>query len=182
MKRTLGMSLAALLLLTACGPDDGPEEDADAGDRESTSDAGADTRVTAKDDSLSLELPEGWEEIDRELPGAVVLAATEAGDETQQIIVSRYDGAEAAENEAIFSATGISEQGGVCERLDDDTTYGEPRLVFDCAFTEPEVFRKVLVPVAGEDESAVVLVQLTVTSLDETASVVTPILESIEWE
>lgn len=137
--------------------------------------------MLATDGSMSLVVPDGWEAVDDTLPAGVGFAATEAGDETQQLIVRTSSSADAAEDAAVFAAVGFVDQGGVCRRLEGDTTYGVPHLVFDCPFTEPTAIRKVLVTVVEGDRAVLVLAQLHGETLEDTADVLAPFLAGIVW-
>ena len=173
MRQTFGI-LLALVLLGGCTIPRAADDDPDGAEP-------AEQRVTVADGSLSIEVPTGWETVD-ELPDGVAFAATEVDDENQQLIVTTFDSAGAAEERVLEAAVSIAGQGGVCQRLVDDTTFGDPYLVFDCPFTEPMVIRKVLVSVVDGEQSAMVLAQLDGATLDDTADVLTPFLEGFVWE
>lgn len=166
-----------LLVLAGCGapvvPDGARDVGVAAGPQEE--------RMHVSGGSMSLVMPPGWVQTDAELPGDVVFAAHEVGDETQQLIVSSFDSADTAAGLVDLAAVRTVDQGAVCVRLGDDTTFGDPRLVLDCAFAEQGV-RKVLVPLVDGDRSAMVLAQLDVDSLEESADVLAPFLDGIVWE
>lgn len=172
MTRTVALLASLLLLLSACGSsDDGSE------DKNSDSVSG---KVTLAD--FSLEVPDGWVAADVQLDGPVVLAARGADDENQQLIISSFAAPGDAEDAAIYAASGfVSSYGAKCQRLPKDMTFGTERLVFDCAFTDPEPFRKVLVVQKTRTRSALLLVQSDGDTLSDLAPLVTPLVESWTW-
>jgi len=153
-----GCGLLRVAVSDASSPSPGPEE-----------------RVTV-DGGLSLVEPVG-----DELPDGVVFAATAADDDEQQLIVWAGDAEVGSEDTMLSVAVGIARQGGVCERLHDDTTFGAPRPVVDCSFATPGAPRKVLVGVAGGERSAMVLAQLDGEDLADTAAVLGPFLDAVAW-
>ncbi|NDO89171.1 hypothetical protein [Cellulosimicrobium composti] len=158
-----GCGLPRVAVSDASSPSPGPEE-----------------RVTV-DGGLSLVVPDGWEPVGDELPDGVVFAATAADDDEQQLIVWAGDAEVGSEDTMLSVAVGIARQGGVCERLHDDTTFGAPRPVVDCSFATPGAPRKVLVGVAGGERSAMVLAQLDGEDLADTAAVLGPFLDAVAW-
>src|SRR5690606_20707733 len=104
-----------------------------------------------------------------------------ADDDEQQLIVWAGDAEVGSEDTMLSVAVGIARQGGVCERLHDDTTFGAPRPVVDCSFATPGAPRKVLVGVAGGERSAMVLAQLDGEDLADTAAVLGPFLDAVAW-
>lgn len=188
--------LAAVLPLASCGGDgnDGGDAGGEAGnphdatsgqrteeEREPVTEPAA-GRVTTQDGSVSLVLPRGWVKYAAaELDGVVVLAANQADDRGEQVFVSSFEDAGAAEDAAIYAATGMAGQGATCKRVEKDRTFGGQRLLFDCAFTDPEPFHKVLVPMGDAERGALLLVQTDGEDLADTAGRITPILESWRW-
>lgn len=169
------LGLLAACSLTACGGDEAADEP-----------AVPTQTVTALDDSLTIEVPEGWTTREKFL-GAPVVVAMQDEDRVDQVRVSHYLDSVRAEEEAI-SASGILSGSNVfCERVDGTTVFGDERLVFDCPLDEPGAagtVRQLLFPIVreGEEESALVLIETTGTSLADTADLVRPVLESLSWE
>lgn len=167
--------LAASLVLTGCsGGDDGK------GDTSTDKGSAKGGRVTTQDGVASLVIPKGWADAGVELDGPVVLVASSQADPFEQVLVSSFPKAGDAEDAAVFSSTGMVQSGGTCTRLEDDRTFGGPNLVFDCAFTGPELHKVFVVRTDGA-RSALVLVQTAGKTLADTAEVVTPILDSWRW-
>ncbi len=178
MTRTLAL-LAATLLLSSCGGDEETKQQ-DEEPRAVTEPVSG--RVSTQDDSVSLVLPEGWEKYAaEELDGVVVLAANQADDEGEQVFVSRFDSLKAAEDAAIYAATGMVAQGAKCRSWPRNTTFGAERRVLDCDFTDPEPFHKVLIPIGDATRGAMLLVQTDGDTLADTAGRITPILDSWRW-
>lgn len=178
MNRALAL-LAATLLLTSCGGADEKKQDEEEAEVVTEPVSG---RLTTEDDSVSLVLPHGWEKYaSEELDGVVVLAANQADDEGEQVFVSRFDNRKAAEDAAIYAATGMVAQGARCHSWPRDTTFGAERLVLDCDFTDPEPFHKVLIPIGDAKRGAMLLVQTDGDTLEDTAGRITPILDSWRW-
>lgn len=168
------IGLLAACSLTACGGDEAADEP-----------AVPTQTVTALDDSFTVEVPEGWTTQEKFL-GAPVVVAMQSEDGVDQVRVSHYLDSVRAEEEAI-SASGILSGSNVfCERLDDTAVFGDERLVFDCPLeVEPGEApgHQLLFPIVreGEEESALLLVETTGTSLADTADVARPIVESFAW-
>lgn len=169
------IGLLAACSLTACGGDEAADEP-----------AVPTQTVTALDDSFTIEVPEGWTTQEKFLGAPVVVAMqSEAG--VDQVRVSHYLDSVRAEEEAI-SASGILSGSNVfCERVDDTTVFGDERLVFDCPLETPGAagpVRQLLFPIVreGEEESALVLIETTSTSLSDAADLARPVLESFTWE
>lgn len=168
------LGLLAAGTLAGCGDDEAADEP-----------ALATQTLIALDDSLSIEVPEGWTKQEKFL-GNPVVVAMQSEDGVDQVRVSHYLDSVRAEEEAI-SASGILSGSNVfCERLDDTTVFGDERLVFDCPLEEQgrAPVHQLLFPIVHEDreESALVLVETTGTSLEDTADVARPVLESFTWE
>jgi len=132
--------------------------------------------------SLSVEVPEDWtSKADAARPPVVV--AAQGPDPVDQLLVSTFAGPKEAQDNAVFAVAGLGGRGITCERLQDSTAFGEPRLVFDCPQeVEGTTVRRLLFPVAQEEGSALVLLQTAGASLADTAPVVTPVLDSLSWE
>ncbi len=141
--------------------------------------------VTAVDDSFTIEVPEGWTTKENFL-GAPVVVAVQGETRFDQVLISHYFDTVRAEEEAISAGGMLSGSNVFCERLDESTVFGDERLVFDCPVEEAgaETTHKLFFPIVrdGEKESALVLIQTTGGSLEETADVVAPILESFTWQ
>lgn len=160
--------LATLVVLTACST---PSRPAEPGDRD----------VQATRGVLGLDLPPGWDSAPdlAELP--VVLVARGPTDE-DQLVVSVVEGEDGAEQQAIDTSVTLADSFDLmCTRVEDATFTNGP--VFDCPeeTREPWV-HKVLVPIAGDGASALVLVQTRADSYDEAAAVVAPVVESFVWD
>ena len=169
--------LLAACALTACGGD---------GDDEQTEKPADETQtVTALDESFTIAVPEGWTTKENFL-GAPVVVAVQGEDRFDQVLISHYFDEVRAEEEAISVGGMLSGSNVFCERLDESTVFGEERLVFDCPVEEAgaRTTHKLFFPIVrdGEEESALVLIQTTGGSLEETADVVEPILESFTWQ
>jgi hypothetical protein len=172
MTRTVALLASVLLLLTACGSSDD-------GSSGKTPDA-LTGRVELAD--FSLDMPDGWAEADVQLDGPVVLAARGVDDENHQLIISSFAAPGDAEDAAIFAASGfVSTYGAHCRRLPKDTTFGTERLVFDCAFTDPGSFHKVLVIQKTRTRSALMMVQGDGSSLAGLAPLVSPLVAGWTW-
>ncbi|MCW2773209.1 MAG: hypothetical protein JWN91_1535 [Nocardioides sp.] len=166
--RHLTLLLGTLVVLTACSLVSQPAEPAD-------------RDVQGTRGVLGLDLPEGWRSApdQAELPVVLVARGPTADD---QLVVSVVDGERGAEQQAIATSTALADSYDiVCERLDDaDFTDGP---VFDCPDrTHKPWVHKLLVPVAGEGASALVLVQTRAGSYDDAAAVAGPIVESFVWD
>lgn len=160
--------LATLVAVTACSATSRPAEPADR-------DAQATRGV------LGLDLPLGWSSApDLAAPPVVLVARGPTDDD--QLIVTVAEGADRAEQQAI--ATSVTLAGSYdlrCERHDDAAFADGP--VFDCPDESQEPWvHKVLVPVAGDGASALVLVQTQADSYAEAVDVVEPIVTSFVWD
>ena len=186
----LGLAALALLLLSGClsiGSDDGSGEGSDAG-RSSGGSSGDDaagtapegTVVESADGSFTVELPAGWESVD--VGGADVSLAAQGPVSTDQVVVSSFEQPGGAEEQALFTAVGLTKQTGQeCER-----TELEGALVFDCPFDEKGTqYRKLLFPVEAEGQaeggSILLLVQTEAASLEEAAQLAGPVVDSLDW-
>lgn len=172
--------LTATLVLTGCSGDDDKSGEGEGKDSGSTGKAAEGGRVSTEDGVASLEIPKGWAEAGVELDGPVVLVASSKADPFEQVLVSSFPKKGDAEDAAIFSSTGMTRSGGTCTRLEGDRTFGKPHLVFDCAFTEPQLHKVFVVQTDGT-RSALILVQTAGKTLADTADVVTPIVDSWRW-
>lgn len=176
----LCLPVLVVLALTGCGSgaDDRPGATPGTGGPSDTSGAGA---VEATDGSFSLRLPAGWSSREQFLRDPVVVAA-QGRDEVDQLLVSTFEDPGGAEDQAIYTATGLADSGIVCTRLEDSTAYGAPRLVFDCPQTaHGSTVRKLFLPVEHDGASVLVFVQTAGETLADTAEVVRPIVESLTW-
>jgi hypothetical protein len=166
--RHLTLLLGTLVVLTACSLVSRP--------------AGpADRDVQASGGVFGLDLPRGWTSVPdlAERPVVLVARGPTADD---QLVVSLVEGERGAEQQAIATSTALADSYDiVCERRDDaDFTDGP---VFDCPDRTQEPWvHKVLVPVAGQGASALVLVQTRAGSYDDAAAVAGPIVESFVWD
>jgi hypothetical protein len=160
--------LGTLVVLTACSVVSRPPEPAD-------------RDVQASGGVLGLDLPRGWTSAPDLAEPPVVLVARGATDE-DQLVVSVAEHEDGAEQQAITTSAALADSYGLaCERLDDSDFTDGP--VFDCPDrTRRPWVRKVLVPVAGEDTSALLLVQTRADSYDEAVALVGPIVESVVWD
>lgn len=192
--RVLPVLLIAFALLAGCGsgseaPQEAPSEDS-SGTRASTtapddgSSGASDTgsgAVDATDGSFSVELPPGWTSEEQYLTGTVV-AAAQGDDPADQLLVSTFEDPSGAEDRAIYSAAGLADSDIACQRLEDSTAFGEPQLVFDCPQqVEGATVRRLLVPIEHDGRSILMLVQTAGETLDDTAAVGRPLLESLTW-
>lgn len=176
MTRATTLLLLIVFALAGCSAtdersDEGPVESPEQPDR-----------IEAADGSFTIEIPDDWTSEDRYVQDSVVVAA-QGEDDVDQLLVSVFDEADGAEDQAIFTAAGLAGEDIACERLDDDATFGESRLVFDCAQDAGgSTVRRLLFPIEHEGESILVLVQTTGDSREAAAPVVAPILESLTWQ
>jgi hypothetical protein len=136
---------------------------------------------TDRDVQASGGVPRGWTSTPDLAEPPVVLVARGATDE-DQLVVSIAEHEDGAEQQAITTSAALADSYDiVCERLDDSDFTDGP--VFDCPDrTRKPWVHKVLVPVAGEGASALVLVQTRADSYDEAVALVGPIVESFVWD
>ncbi|MBC9224780.1 hypothetical protein GL325_00460 [Aeromicrobium sp. 636] len=167
MNKTLGSLLVALLLLATtagCGEEPRPTGGA----------ADGTERITSSDERLSV-AKGSWTE--HESSGTVALTLQDAEDTSRQLIVSPFDTAAEAENQAIYLATGLAGQDIVCER----TELGG-RIAMDCPFSADGTdYRKVLV-VLEHDTAAVALFQTAASSRREAFAALEAILDGGRWK
>jgi hypothetical protein len=156
-----------LVVLTACSVVSRPAEPAD-------------RDVQATRGLLGVDLPEGWQSApDLAEPPVVLVARGPTADD--QLVVTVVEGERGAEQQAISTSAALADSYDVvCERVDADFTDGP---VFDCPDrTRKPWVHKVLVPVAGDGASALLLVQTRAESYDGAAAVVGPVVESFVWD
>lgn len=181
---------AATLLLSGClslgsdagaesgSGDSGPSSGADSDDSAGSQPEGA--VVESADGSFTVELPADWETVD--VGGADVPLAAQGPVSTDQVVVSSFEQPGGAEEQALFTAVGLTKQTGQeCERTD-----LEGALVFDCPFDEKGTrYRKLLFPVEAEGEaeggSILLLVQTEAASFEEAARLAGPVVSSLSW-
>ena len=138
-------------------------------------------RLTASDDSFTVDVPDSWAAREQYLRDHVVVAA-QGEDRIDQLLVSTFDGAGAAEDQAIYTAAGLAGGGIACRRLEQSPAFGDPRLVFDCPQqADGSTVRRLFVPVEHGGASILVFVQTSGETLATTAGTVRPILESLSW-
>jgi hypothetical protein len=160
--------LGTLVVLAACSSVGDPDEPAD-------------RDVQATRGVLGLDLPAGWRSAPDLAEPPVVLVARGPTDD-DQLIVSLVEGDDGAERQAIATSATLADSYDLaCERVDDaDFTDGP---VLDCPDESREPWvHKVLVPIAGDGASALVLVQSRAESYDDAAAVVGPVVESFVWD
>lgn len=167
--RRLVPALVVALCWSATGCGDEPDADEAAGPTRT---------VTSLDESFTLEVPEDWADHERDLGGPIVVAVRSPGG-TDRVLAQHFDDETGAENAAIRVGGRLSQRNVFCERLDGTEVFGEPRTVFDCPL--PGNVHKLLFPVAGEQESALLLVQTVGATLADTADVAGPVVESFAW-
>ena len=110
------------------------------------------------------------------------MAAQGTEETIDQLIITSYATARDAESAAVFVTTGLSGSGTFCERLENSTAFGGERLVFDCpSEAEGTKYRRLFFPVEHEGRSFLLLVQTPGASLEATAPVVKPVLESLTF-
>jgi hypothetical protein len=126
-------------------------------------------------------VPDGWSSQEDFLQDPVVVAA-QGEDEVDQLLVSTFPQPSGAEDQAIFTATGLADGGVTCRRLEDSTAFGDARLVFDCPqHADGSTVRRLLLPVEHGGKSVLVFLQTSGETLEDTAAVVRPIVESLTW-
>lgn len=141
--------------------------------------AAAPTRtVTARDDTFTVEVPEDWTDREGDLAGEVVVAVQAPGGR-DELLAQYFPDATGAEDAAIRIGGRLSGRNVFCERLDGTDLFGEPRTVFDCPL--PGQVHKLLFPVAGEQESVLLLVETVGATVGDTADLAAPIVESFAW-
>ncbi|MCW2845697.1 MAG: hypothetical protein JWN22_3613 [Nocardioides sp.] len=178
MTRVLAVLCFGVVALVGCGSG---SDDTEGDGTAASGDAGAAT-IEATDGSFSLEVPDGWSSQDQFLQGPVVVAA-QGQDEVDQLLVSAFPQPGGAEDQAIFTATGLADSGITCKRLEDSTAFGDARLVFDCPQdADGSTVRRLLLPVEHDGKSILVFLQTSGETLDDTAAVVRPIVESVAWK
>jgi hypothetical protein len=172
---SLALCLALCLALAGCSGGDESAED-------SGTPPGDWKTVTATDDSGSLRVPAGWTAQRGWLERPVVIAEHGA-DPAGTVRVSTYLDPLQAERAAIQAGEILGNQGVLCDRIDGSEVFGRPRLVFDCPREVPgkPTQRTVLVPLSHDAGSALVLVQVDADSLEDTADLVGPVLDSWSW-
>ncbi|GAW52073.1 MULTISPECIES: hypothetical protein [unclassified Nocardioides] len=160
--------LGTLAVLTGCTTPSGSAEPAD-------------RDVQASGGVLGLDLPRGWTSAPDLAEPPIVLVARGATDD-DQLVVSIAEHEDGAEQQAITTSAALADSYDiVCERLDDSDFTDGP--VFDCPDrTRKPWVHKVLVPVAGDGASALMLVQTRADSYDEAVALVGPIVESVVWD
>lgn len=141
------------------------------------------TRAAVSSDGwFAVSLPPGWRQaaVPPGLPGTFL--ARRADDRGTQLVGNSFGEADGAEEAAVWAAASLADGAGIyCERLEDDETFGDPRLLFDCPSDEPRPYHKVLVPVVDGDRSVLLLFQVDGVDLAETATTIRPLLESFTW-
>jgi hypothetical protein len=169
-----GVAAAALLAAgqTGCGTSDDSGDPGDPGAQTPV------TEVTARGDALTVGVPEGWDVDESAEAGTVVLAAN--GPDGGRLRVSVYDDPSGAEQTAIEESALLNARHTVCERLDDDDTFGDPHLVFDCV-KDGSSRHRVYVVLVHDDRSALVAVELDAAGLDDAARVVGPVVDGVSW-
>lgn len=139
-------------------------------------------RVRAEGGAFSLEMPEGWSRMD-DAPSTVALALQKDDNDHSQVLAVAYDDPAEAEKEALWMATGFaSSQGIACEREEKSDVFAPAELFFDCPWTEPEPFHKILVPVVDDDRSVMFLLQADGAELDDVVAEVGPVIDTFAWE
>ncbi len=139
--------LLSVLPLLACGlPFGGGSEGADGG-----------REVTAQSGSFSITVPDGYADVDISTQPATIEVATQRGD-LDQIIVSRHQGADTSDTEALSSVvTSTTSHGLRCEPLADPLGGSK---AWSCTGNQGGVdAEKVFATVKGDGQSLVLLVQ-----------------------
>lgn len=177
MTRGVVLLIAAMLVLTGCA--------SGTAHRAVTDDPGAgegNHRIAATDGSFTIEVPQDWTSQEEYLQAPVVVAA-QGQDKVDQLLVTVFDDVNAAENQAIYTATGLADSNIICKRQEDSTAFGDARLVFDCPQkADGSTVRKLFIPIERDGASFLVFVQTSGESLEDTAAVLAPMLESLTWE
>ena len=185
MRRQLIVPALALALaaLSACGSTDSGSSGAVSSSQGASGEATQ--RLEATDRSFTVEVPKSWKDESERAKKPAVMAAQGTEETLDQLIVTSYATARGAESAAAFVVTGLSGSGTPCERLEKSTAFGGERLVFDCPSETEEKertkFRRLFFPVEHEGRSFLLLVQTPGASLEATASVVKPVLESLTF-
>lgn len=140
-------------------------------------------RVARSEDGwYAVTLPPGWHQLPVPAGAAASLAVEVVDRPTTQLVGSSFETADGAEETAILAAARLADGADVgCRRREDDTTFREPRLIFDCPSGGPEPHRKILVPIVDGDRSVLLLVQADGRRLADTAAVARPLLEGFAW-
>lgn len=178
MTRVLTLLLLAIAALAGCSSGSGEPvaEDASAGVDEGQH------RIVASDESFTIDVPEDWATQEQYLQDPVVVAV-QGQDEVNQLLVSVFDDPGAAEDQAIYTATGLADNGIFCKRLEDSTAFGDSRLVLDCPQkADGATVRKLFLPIEHDGGSILVFVQTAGETLAETATFVRPMLDSLTWK
>ena len=188
MRRQLIVPALALALaaLSACGSTDSGSSGAGSSSPRAS---GEETqRLEATDRSFTVEVPKSWKNESERAKKPAVMAAQGTEETLDQLIITSYATARGAESAAAFVVTGLSGSGTPCERLEKSTAFGGERLVFDCPSetektegTEGTKFRRLFFPVEHKGRSFLLLVQTPGASLEATAPVVKPVLESLTF-
>ncbi len=174
-----------MLLLVAGGC--APPTTAPAADSGPPSPAAVQTiRVTPKpttmvaEEHIAVTPPPGWSQFTDD--HAHILGFEADDDEHSQILFAVWPTRRKAAWEVAWVATGyVDKYAAQCVRLDDDRTFGEPRDLVDCLFTDPEPFHKTLLAMDDGRRSVAVMMQVDGRPRGLLAREFSAFLDSFRW-
>ncbi|MGD8149904.1 hypothetical protein [Ornithinimicrobium sp. Y1694] len=171
--------MALTTTMTACGSDRTDRgSDSDEGATENGA-APADVhQVEARSGAFTISLPTAYEDFGiSDQPEVIEIGQVHADKDLDQVITSRYDGAETAVDEGIYAVTGqVTSFGLDCETYED---WHGAAMAWQCTGEyEGTNFEKLFAAVSGPGQSVLLLVQ---GSPDEAALLAQQIIGSLEW-
>ena len=123
-----------------------------------------------------MTVPKGWSAHKEQEQNPIVLVA-QGSNKVNQLLVSEFEGKGEAQNNAIFTVTGLLDGGTECKR-----TKLESNLVFDCAGNYQGMpYRNLFFPIEHGNNGYLVLVQTEGETLSDAGKVASPIVASIEF-
>ncbi|MDX6277015.1 MAG: hypothetical protein QOJ72_1143, partial [Nocardioidaceae bacterium] len=105
------------------------------------------------------------------------ILVAQGSDRVDQLLVSKFDGEQKAEDEAVFTVTGLADTGVECKR-----TRLHQTLVYDCPGTyQSKSYRRLFFPIPHNGESYLLLIQTPGETLAEAGRVAEPIVNSVKF-
>src|SRR3954453_10583490 len=109
MRAPLLIACFAITLLSSCSSDKDSDDNPDDQTQSATAGPGKHV-ISSADGSISVTTPDDWASQPENVKDPIVIVA-QGEDRINQIVVSRFDGANTAEDESLYNATGMASGG-----------------------------------------------------------------------